>query len=99
MQVVLTVTGVPVPLLPDDVRIAGPTTDGTQAAAASGFGSVPPSWLGTRLLPDDPVTGYGEVRPTPPVLRNRRWTGPDDVRMLPGRGYAARGGLARPRGT
>ena len=90
VQLVLTVTGVPVPLVPDDVRIAGPTTDGTQAAAARGFGSVPPSWLGTRLLPDDTVTGHGEVRPTPPVLRNRRWTRPDDVRMLPGRGYAAR---------
>ena len=52
--------------------------------------SVAPSWLGTRVLPDDPATGYGEVRDTPPVMRHRRWTLPDDVRMLPGRGFASK---------
>ncbi len=65
------------------------STDGTQAEPATGFGSVPPAWLGTRVLPEDPATGNGEVRPTPPVLRHRRWTLPDDVRMLPGRGFAS----------
>ena len=91
LHVVLTVTGVPVPVADAGARVAAPpSVDGTQPAAATGFGSVPPAWLGTRLLPDDPSTGYGEVRPTPPVLRHRRWTLPDDVRMLPGRGYASR---------
>ena len=91
LHVVLTVTGVPVPVADAGARVAAPpSVDGTQPAAATGLGSVPPAWLGTRLLPDDPSTGYGEVRPTPPVMRHRRWTMPDDVRMLPGRGYASR---------
>ncbi len=85
-----TVTATPVPLAPVEVRVAAPSTDGTQPDTAAGFGSVAPSWLGTRVLPEDPATGYGEVRPTPPVMRNRRWTRPDSVRMLPGHGYAAR---------
>ncbi|HSU03502.1 MAG TPA: M15 family peptidase, partial [Nocardioides sp.] len=95
LQVVLTANAVPVP--PPDVRPSGrsvvasaPSTDGTQPEAATGFGSVPPAWLGTRVLPEDPATGYGEVRPTPPVMRHRRWTLPDDVRTpLPGRGYTS----------
>lgn len=90
VQVVLTVTGVPVPVVAEHVRVdAPPSVDGTQAEAATGLGSVPPPWLGTRVLPEDPATGHGEVRPTPPVMRHRRWTLPDDVRMLPGRGYAS----------
>jgi hypothetical protein len=64
-------------------------TDGTLLEAATGFGSRPPSWLGTRELPRA-ESGYGEVQPTPPVLRNRRWTLPDTVSMLPGRGFAAK---------
>ena len=96
LQAVLTATAVPVAPVPvaDAVaRTAAPqprSTDGTQPAAATGFGSRPPRWLGTRELPEDPSTGYGEVRPTPPALRNRRWTLPDRVRMLPGRGFASR---------
>ena len=66
VQAVLTVSAVPVPAVPD-ARVVAPSTDGTQAEAATGFGSVPPTWLGTRVLPDDPATGHGEVRPTPPV--------------------------------
>ncbi|PVG82334.1 hypothetical protein DDE18_12660 [Nocardioides gansuensis] len=64
-------------------------SDGTQPCPARGFGSRPPAWLGTRELPRTEA-GYGEVRPTPPVLRNRRWTLADPVPMLPGRGYAAK---------
>jgi hypothetical protein len=90
VQVLLTITAVPVPVAPTGVRVATASVDGTQPAAASGLGSVPPAWLGTRVLPDDPATGYGEVRPTPAVMRNRRWTLADDVRMLPGRGFAAK---------
>ena len=96
VQVVLAVTGVPVPV-PDlevpsrDVpRLDVTSVDGTQPGAATGFGSVPPAWLGTRVLPEDPATGYGEVRRTPPVMRDRRWTLPDDVRMRPGRGYSSK---------
>ncbi|WP_457205234.1 M15 family metallopeptidase [Nocardioides sp. P5_C9_2] len=65
-----------------------PPTDGTIDAPATGFGSRPPAWLGTRDLPRTDA-GFGEVRPTPPALRHRRWTLPDTVAMLPGRGYRA----------
>ncbi|MFE6646180.1 M15 family metallopeptidase [Nocardioides sp. NPDC057772] len=51
-------------------------------------GSVPPPWLGTRVLPED-AQGYGIARPTPPELRHRAWTLPDVVPMLPGGGFAA----------
>ncbi|QZY30701.1 M15 family metallopeptidase [Nocardioides coralli] len=34
--------------------------------------------------------GFGEVRPTPRALRRRAFTLPDQVPMLPGRGYASR---------
>ncbi|UUZ60946.1 hypothetical protein [Nocardioides sp. B-3] len=30
------------------------------------------------------------MRPTPPALRHRRWTLPDTVAMLPGRGFASK---------
>ena len=49
--------------------------DATQAARASqerrSAARPRPSWLGTRVLPRA-ASGYGEVRPTPNVLRNRR---------------------------
>jgi hypothetical protein len=35
-------------------------------------------------------TGFGEVRPTPPELRNRRFNLPDSVPPLPGTGFASR---------
>lgn len=65
------------------------TADGTIDAAATGLGSRPPAWLGTRELPRA-ETGFGEVRPTPPALRHRRWTLPDTVPALGGRGYRAK---------
>lgn len=68
----------------------GPASrDGTLSSAAYGPGSEPPPWLFTRPLPETD-NGYGEVRPTPPVLRRRAFTLPDQVPMLPGRGYASR---------
>jgi len=48
-------------------------------------GTVPPAWLGTRELPEG-VTGLA----TPKELRHRRFTLPDTVPMLPGRGFRAR---------
>ncbi|WP_374454227.1 M15 family metallopeptidase [Nocardioides sp.] len=89
VHLLLTISATPVPPAPAE-RVAVVSTDGTQATAATGPGSAPPPWLGTRALPDDPSTGYGQVRPTPPALRHRRWTLPDSVRMLPGDGYASR---------
>ena len=51
-------------------------------------GTVPPDWLGTRVLPLRP-DGFGEVQPTPPELQHRRFTLPDTVEPLGGRGFAA----------
>ncbi len=42
-------------------------------------------------------TGFGEVRKTPPTLRNRRFTLPDTVPALPGEGFAARVTAPAPR--
>jgi hypothetical protein len=52
-------------------------------------GATPPPWLGTRVLPEGP-DGYAEPRPTPPELRTRRFTLPDTLPPLPGRGFASR---------
>jgi hypothetical protein len=66
-----------------------PSSSPTTRAPAPDPGTRPPPWLGTRVLPTT-GTGFGEVRPTPPLLRNRRFTLPDTVRALPGHGFAAR---------
>ncbi|NGN93067.1 M15 family metallopeptidase [Nocardioides sp. KC13] len=65
---------------PSDVPSSSP--------AAPKPGSVPPPWLGTRVLKED-AEGYGIAGPTPPELRNRAWTLPDMLPMLPGDGFAA----------
>jgi len=52
-------------------------------------GTVPPPWLGTPFL-QVTKTGYAAPRPTPKALRHRRFTLPDTVAALPGRGFAAR---------
>lgn len=52
-------------------------------------GTVPPAWLGTRPLPLRP-DGFGEVQATPRELRDRRFTLPDTLDPLAGRGFAAR---------
>jgi hypothetical protein len=56
--------------------------------AAPPLGTVPPPWLGTRVLPRTDA-GFGEVRRTPPVMRVRRWNLPDAVPALPGHGFRA----------
>ena len=48
-----------------------------------------PAWLGKRVLPRT-ADGFGEVRPTPAVMRERRWNTPDTVAPLPGTGFTAR---------
>lgn len=63
-----------------------PAPSGAPAAAPPKRGTVPPPWLGTRVLEED-AQGYGIARPTPPVLRKRRFTLPDTVPMLPGTGF------------
>lgn len=52
-------------------------------------GTQPPAWLGTRVLRRT-AAGFGEVRPTPRQLVQRRFTLPDTVAELPGRGFASR---------
>jgi hypothetical protein len=52
-------------------------------------GTVPPSWLGTRPL-QLTADGFGEVEPTPAELRRRRFTLPDALPALPGRGFVSR---------
>jgi hypothetical protein len=66
------------------------------AATTPAPGTQPPPWLGTRPLPLTP-DGYGEVQPTPPELRQRRFTLPDRLPPLPGRGFAARVTTPAPR--
>ncbi|HEX5862244.1 MAG TPA: M15 family metallopeptidase [Nocardioides sp.] len=66
-----------------------PEPSSSPRSPAPAPGTRPPRWLGTRVLPTTD-TGFGEVRRTPPSLRNRRFTLPDSVPALPGRGFAAR---------
>ena len=66
---------------------ASPTRSGGSPAPEPG--TVPPPWLGTRVLPTTQA-GFGEVRPTPMALRNRRFTLSDQVSPLPGAGFASR---------
>ncbi|MGO4257152.1 M15 family metallopeptidase [Marmoricola sp. RAF53] len=49
-------------------------------------GTSPPGWLGTRPLPTTSA-GLGVRSPTPPALRDRRFTLPDTVPPLPGTGF------------
>jgi hypothetical protein len=49
---------------------------------------VPPTWLGTRVL-SRTATGYVAPQRTPRDLRERRFTLPDTLPALPGRGFAS----------
>ena len=59
------------------------------AAVQAEPGTVPPAWLGRRPLPRT-ASGLGEIRPTPPELRLRRFTLPDRLDLIPGDGFASR---------
>ncbi|MDP8960336.1 MAG: M15 family metallopeptidase [Actinomycetota bacterium] len=50
------------------------SADGESIATTATVGR--PTWLGTRILPRR-ADGFGEVRPTPPELRDRRLPSPD----------------------
>jgi hypothetical protein len=80
-----TVTTSPIPS-PEPERTGSPRPRRTPAP-----GTTPPSWLGTRVLPEGP-DGYAEARPTPAELRTRRFTLPDTLPPLPGGGFASRVG-------
>lgn len=84
----------PVRPTPSPTRAPRPTT--TRAPAPTAAGTVPPSWLGHRVLPKT-GSGFGEVRKTPKVLRERRFTLHDTVPALPGNGFAARIAAPAPR--
>ena len=73
---------------PSSPRSPTPTPTPTRSPA-SAAGTVPPPWLGNRVLPTT-RSGYGEVRTTPPALRARQFTLPDTVPALPGEGFAAK---------
>ena len=73
---------------------ASPSSSASSSASSSPArspapGTVPPDWLGTRPLPTT-SSGFGEIRPTPPQLRDRRFTLPDQLPELPGTGFTAR---------
>lgn len=53
------------------------TTTATTAPLPSGV-TVPPDWLGTRVLPLRP-DGFGEIQPTPPEMTDRRFVTPDHL--------------------
>jgi hypothetical protein len=78
----------------------GPTGSPTapppsESPTHSEAGTVPPQWLGTRVLPTT-AAGYGEISSTPKALRERRFTLPDTVPMLPGKGFASQVGSPAP---
>jgi hypothetical protein len=86
-----TPTGEPTPTRsPGPTTTPGQTTTPRPTKSASprppALGTRPPAWLGTRVLPETD-TGFAAARPTPPELRNRRFTLPDTVPALPGRGF------------
>ncbi|GGO84113.1 hypothetical protein GCM10011584_00900 [Nocardioides phosphati] len=60
----------------------------TPSVSRAPLGTVPPTWLGKRPLPET-SDGFGVRKPTPPELRVRRFTLPDTVAMLPGTGFAS----------
>lgn len=66
--------------------VPAPTPTATPTAEP---GSVPPVWLGTRVLPTA-ANGLGEIQSTPPELRDRAFTLPDQLVALPGSGFASR---------
>jgi hypothetical protein len=77
---------------PSVTESSSPSATAAPPATASSSpapGTVAPAWLGTRVLPTT-AAGYGETQRTPRALRDRGFTLPDTVPMLPGKGFASR---------
>ncbi len=81
-----TTTSVP-PTSPQPSRATTPATPRLSGRPMPGI--VPPTWLGTRVLPRR-ADGFGEIRRTPFELEQRRFTLPDRLGQLPGTGFASR---------
>jgi hypothetical protein len=79
----------PVPTPPATPPGTLPASSSATPSTAAAPGTVPPPWLGTRPLPLT-ADGFGKAQPTPPELRERRFTLPDTVPSLPGTGFASR---------
>jgi hypothetical protein len=79
----------PAPSAPSSAPVTPALPSSTSPTHAPAVGTVAPVWLGTRPLPLT-AAGFGEIRPTPAVLRDRRFTLPDTVGPLPGTGFASR---------
>ncbi|HET9500258.1 MAG TPA: M15 family metallopeptidase [Marmoricola sp.] len=75
--------------VPTPMPTVSPPVHTRPARPTPELGTVPPPWLGKRVLPRT-ADGFGEIRPTPPALRDRRFTLPDRLPMLPGNGFASR---------
>ncbi len=75
--------GAPPSTAPAEASAAPTPTDrspaGTPPADDAGAAAPRPGWLGTRVLPVDPATGFGTVLPTPPELVDRRLDTPDHL--------------------
>ena len=65
-----------------------PATPGVGAAPAVSARYARPAWLGTRPLPLRP-DGYGEIRPTPPRLRDRRFATPESLAPAASRRFSS----------
>lgn len=94
MVAVVLVLGGCAPSEPDpESTVSEPAVSAAPSSAATPTtpepGTVPPDWLFTRPLPVTD-TGFGEVRPTPRELRNRRFNLPDSVAPLPGSAFVSR---------
>ena len=57
--------------MPSPPQHAAPSDEPAPKPVAASPAQPRPAWLGTRVLPTRP-DGYGEIRPTPKILRNRR---------------------------
>lgn len=65
-----------------------PSGSTSHTTKTSTLGRTQPRWLGTRTLPAG-QDGFAEAQATPAELRNRRFTLPDTVKPLPGKGFAS----------
>ncbi len=79
----------PTPTALSPAASPGPARPSGRPSGRPIAGTYPPPWLGTRVLPLA-ANGIGQVRTTPQVLVQRRFTLPDQLPMLPGAGFASR---------